>query len=77
MTDNITKSQVGAQITTTHSHNSVDDILLPPLQGFTTANRPTNVKQYTIIYDTTLNKPIVAKVGGASPTWTDFTGTVV
>jgi hypothetical protein len=77
MTDQQTKSQVGAQITTTHTHNPADDIFVIPFTPFATANRPINVKQYTAIFDTTLGKPVYAKVGGAVPVWVDGTGATV
>lgn len=42
-----------------------------------TASRPTSPVVGQQYYDTTLNKPIWCKVGGASPTWVDATGTTV
>lgn len=77
MTDSQNTSLSGGKFTTVGSHNAVDDVKHVPLDGFSTANRPVNVKPYTMIYDTTLNKPIWAKTGGATPVWIDATGATV
>jgi hypothetical protein len=42
-----------------------------------TGSRPTNPVVGQVFYDTTLGKPVYCKIGGASPTWTDATGTTV
>lgn len=46
-------------------------------QSGVTSARPSNPVVGQVFYDTTLSKPIWCKVGGATPTWTDATGTTV
>ena len=47
------------------------------LDSGTTTNRPLMPIVGQVFYDTTLSKPIYCKTGGASPVWTDATGTTV